>query len=267
MLTGSTGKEKKGFMTSRVTKERNHFDNMAGVYERYYGYDHWYTTKKIQKKSRLMIDSCEIRDDAYVLELGCGTGLYTRELGKTGAKIIASDLSEKMLKIGMERCQDFGVAFVQTDIRRLPFRAEVFDAVIGAYILHHVELEACLPEIKRVLKDGGRIAFWEPNMLNPVVAATKKIGFIKRRVGDSPEETAFLKWRLQGIFEQHGFTNLKFRTSEFVDPSIIPSVLLPLTERVGNLLEKTPLLREFGGSLFISGMKFGKGTAKASQVK
>ena len=61
------------------------------------------------------------------------------------------------------------------------------------------EIEEALRDIYRVLKPGGTIYFTEPNMLNPQIAMQKNIPWIKRKLGDSPDETAFFRWPLRRL--------------------------------------------------------------------
>ena len=62
-----------------------------------------------------------------------------------------------------------------------------------------MEVRRCFKEITRVCRDGARFFFSEPNMLNPWIMAEKNIPWIKRRLDDSPEETAFFRWRLKKL--------------------------------------------------------------------
>jgi hypothetical protein len=49
------------------------------------------------------------------------------------------------------------------------------------------------------LKSGGTIYFTEPNMLNPQIAIQKNVSWVKRKLGDSPDETAFLSLAIAAV--------------------------------------------------------------------
>ena len=48
------------------------------------------------------------------------------------------------------------------DAHHLDFPDESFDLVFGRAILHHLDFETAIKEVKRVLKRGGHAAFAEP---------------------------------------------------------------------------------------------------------
>ncbi len=189
-----------------------------------------------------------------VLELGCGTGLFTQELAKTGADILAVDLSPDLLRIASERLGAPNVSWIAGDACRLDQAADSFDWVCGSSVLHHLDLEAALGEALRVLKAGACIRFTEPNMLNPQIALQKNIPWLKRRLGDSPDETAFIRWALQRKLEACGFGDIHLQPFDFLHPSI-PAKALPWAEPLARALEGIPLLRRFAGSLMIEARK------------
>ena len=49
-----------------------------------------------------------------------------------------------------------------------------FDIIYGTGILHHLNLKACLDEIERILKPGGKFVFIEPLGTNPVINLYRK---------------------------------------------------------------------------------------------
>jgi ubiquinone/menaquinone biosynthesis C-methylase UbiE len=136
----------------------------------------------------------------------------------------------------------------------MPFRASTFDAVVGSSILHHLDIIPALREINRVLKDCGRISFAEPNMMNPQIMLQKNIPLLKKFLGDSPDETAFFRWRLYELLKKEGFSEINITPFDFLHP-MTPTSLIGLVNRTGMFLEKTPLLKEISGSLIISAVK------------
>ena len=189
-----------------------------------------------------------------VLELGCGTGYFTRELAVTGAQISAIDISPELLEVAKQECSSENVRFEIQNAYAMTFPDETFDSVVGSGVLHHLEIEAALKEIQRVLKPGGSIYFTEPNMMNPQIAVQKNVPAIKKLLGDSPDETAFFRWSLRRRLERTGFHAVRIEPFDFVHPKIPPN-WITAAQTLSSFLEKMPLLCEMAGSLYIRALK------------
>lgn len=209
---------------------------------------------RIRWRRRVGLLTDPLREGMRVLEIGCGTGFFTREIAKKRVHLTAIDISPDLIRIARRELRADSCAFVIDSVNRMSFRDAVFDAVIGSSVLHHLDVTPALNEIHRVLKPGGRVAFTEPNMLNPQIALQKNIPALKKSLGDSPDETAFFSWRIRRKLRERGFSGISVVPFDFLHPRIpgrwIPA-LLPLTV----LAEKTPILRQISGSLFIQAVK------------
>jgi 2-polyprenyl-3-methyl-5-hydroxy-6-metoxy-1,4-benzoquinol methylase len=204
---------------------------------------------------RVKMLTCHLREGMEVLELGCGTGYFTREIAKTGARLTAIDISPELIEIARHELKDVpGVAFSIQNAYEMNFADERFEAVVGSSILHHLDVASALGECFRVLKPGGTISFTEPNMLNPQIALQKNIPFLKKKLGDSPDETAFFAWGIKNRAASAGFVDVRVRCFDFLHPAI-PERLLPVLIPVAALLEKVPLVANIAGSLHIRAVK------------
>jgi 2-polyprenyl-3-methyl-5-hydroxy-6-metoxy-1,4-benzoquinol methylase len=190
-----------------------------------------------------------------VLELGCGAGYFTKEIVKTGARLTAIDISPELIEIARNELKTGDhVIFSIQNAYEMKFGDDRFDAIVGSSILHHLDVVLALRECFRVLKTGGTICFTEPNMLNPQIALQKNIPFLKVRMGDSPDETAFFAWSMRKYLRSSGFTDIQVRCFDFLHPSI-PESLLPLLLPVADRLEKIPFVSNIAGSLYIRARK------------
>ena len=209
---------------------------------------------RIRWRRRVRMLSAEIRAGMRVLELGCGTGYFTRQLALTGATILAIDISPDLLVTAKEQCRAANVHFEIQNAYALSYPEASFDAVVGSSVLHHLPISEAVRQIYRVLRAGGTIRFTEPNMLNPQIAIQKNVPLVKRRLGDSPDETAFFRWSLARLLRKAGFRDVEITPFDFVHPSLSPG-LIPAVRTIGNLLEKLPLISEIAGSLYIRAAK------------
>lgn len=192
--------------------------------------------------------------DMAVLEVGCGTGYYTRELAKTGARIKAIDISPDLLDVARREVSSERVEFCIENAYALSFPDDAFDVVVGSSVLHHLEISEAVREIYRVLKPGGMFRFTEPNMLNPQIALQKNIHWLKERLGDSPDETAFFSWQMVRLLREAGFVEVVVEPFDFLHPAV-PASLVTMIERAGLFMERIPLIRELAGSLYIRAYK------------
>src|SRR5688572_19703113 len=89
------------------------------------------------------------------LEIGCGTGAFSRLLAARSEVVLALDLSPNMISIAEEQSAfyqniDFRVADVMThDV------GEQFDCIVSIATFHHLPTEEALLRVKRALKVNG----------------------------------------------------------------------------------------------------------------
>ena len=128
------------------------------------GYDHWSATyDTVQNATRDLAAEVLRRQDlvlkgAFVVELGCGTGLNTAWLAEQAEWVAAYDFSEGMLAKARERVGAKNVEFARQDVTEpLPLQDASVDVVVETLVLEHVEaLARVFAEVARVLKPGGR---------------------------------------------------------------------------------------------------------------
>jgi SAM-dependent methyltransferase len=189
-----------------------------------------------------------------VLELGCGRGAYSRLVAPAlRGRLVAIDLTLPLLRAaGAGAAPNLSLALA--DATQLPFPDASFDAVWGNAILHHLPVERALRELARVLRPGARLCFAEPNWLNPQVFAERRLPWLRRRLGVSPDEAAFVRWRLRALLASLGLVEVSVEPFDFLYP-LTPAFLIGAVERLGPWLERAPVVREIAGSLFVVARK------------
>lgn len=205
---------------------------------------------RAQRRGKLLTEAAGLKSGVYALEVGCGTGLFTEMMAQSGARILAVDISPELLELARQR----NLPADRIEFREMRFEDGAadgpYDAIIGSSVLHHLEMKTALKRMFELLKPGGRIAFAEPNMLNPQVWAERNIEAVRRRNGASPDETAIVRWNLARDLREIGFVDIHIRNTDWLHPST-PPALISLVWRMGLILEAIPLIREFSGSVLI----------------
>jgi 2-polyprenyl-3-methyl-5-hydroxy-6-metoxy-1,4-benzoquinol methylase len=103
---------------------------------------------------------------ATIVDFGCGSGRLSIYFLSQGYRVYAVDISEKSLASLAEtyrhlRQSGWGKLTLSSTLPLI-----TVDGIVGSDILHHVRISEVLPQLYRVLKPGGRIAFSEPNACN-----------------------------------------------------------------------------------------------------
>lgn len=240
-------------MQERVAKEirHGHFLAKHGAGEIW----NWESPAgKLRWARRVKMISGHLKPRMTILELGCGTAYFTKELARSGAGIVAIDVSIDLLEIAKGNCSAPNVRYEIQDACALTYPDATFDSVVGSSILHHLEIEPALREIYRVLKLGGTIYFTEPNMLNPQIAIQKNVPWVKRWLGDTPDEAAFFRWPLCRLLKRTGYRDVRVDPFDFLHPKT-PESLSRRVAMLGGFLENLPVISEFAGSLYIRAVK------------
>jgi SAM-dependent methyltransferase len=93
-----------------------------------------------------------------VLELGCGGAQWSIALAGLGARCVGLDLSGSQLRHARKHASD--LELVQANGEVLPFASATFDVVFCDHgALSFCNPERIMPEVARVMRAGGRLAF------------------------------------------------------------------------------------------------------------
>ncbi len=107
------------------------------------------------------------------LDYCCGDGVTAIKAAKAGAKLaIGVDISRTSVTNARSDAAAAGLSntfFVQADAENTMLPDNSVDLVICNGVLHHLDLSHAFPELRRVLKPGGRILALEALDYNPVL--------------------------------------------------------------------------------------------------
>jgi len=93
-----------------------------------------------------------------VLDIGCGTGEFSRLLSKYAGEVIALDISEEMLaKARSMASQLTNITYVKADFMSYDIEPESYDSIVTIATAHHLPLEEFFIKAAIVLKPGGSL--------------------------------------------------------------------------------------------------------------
>ncbi len=135
-------------------------------------YNQWFETpigKLVQHyEAELLQDMLDPRDEDFILDAGCGTGIFTTDILASGACVVGIDISMPMIVSAAGRFISLHFSPVAGDMLHLPFTAGSFDKVYSMTALEFVENgRRAVAELQRVTKIGGTIVLTTLNRLSP----------------------------------------------------------------------------------------------------
>lgn len=113
---------------------------------------------------RRLLDAVAVGPDDVVLDIGCGTGKSTREVGRiaSSGSALGVDLSSSMLEYARATAAREGltnVEFRQADVQVFPFPDSAFDLAVSCFgAMFFADPTAAFTNIAKALRNDGRIA-------------------------------------------------------------------------------------------------------------
>ena len=213
--------------------------------------------QRTQRRCDALVAEMDLSRRSEVLELGCGTGELSYLLAqKSGTNVIGTDLCKPFVERARETYQLSNLSYEMLDLRaaeQLESMAGRFDYVVGNGILHHVyhDLDDVLTKLKSLLRPGGKLLFWEPNLLNPYVTLIFNIPFLRKVAKLEPDEMAFTPSFIRAKLEKAGLEVLRVETRDFLLPNT-PDLFIRPVVHIGDILERISALNWLAQSIFIS---------------
>jgi len=134
------------------------FDDIANEYDDWYRRPLGALVDRVEKEP--IYAYLEPVAGERILDVGCGTGIFSLELARLGVAVTGIDISEAMMDVARRKTEDAGanIEFIKADAMQLPFTANSFDKIVSVSALEFTpDLKAVLEECYRVLKPGGRL--------------------------------------------------------------------------------------------------------------
>jgi ubiquinone/menaquinone biosynthesis C-methylase UbiE len=169
------------------------------------------------------LDSISFPAACRVLEVGCGTGVLTRQLAAhpSVGSVVGVDLAGSLLERARELSVDQPqIEYLEGDARDLPAAAGDFDVVVFDSTLSHVpDVEKALAETARVLRPGGRLAAFDGDYATATVALGDQDPLqecVNAMMANSVNDRHIMR-RLSSLAREHGFVVERFQSHGFVD--------------------------------------------------
>ncbi len=170
-------------------------------------------TKSISSEDSILLsleNAVRPRKNEIIIELGCGSGIRTLHLAKKySLEPVLIDWARNAVLLAKDNARRLNVSChaVRCDMRRLPFRKEIFDIVWAEGAHEHMlpkDRPLAFGETRRIARIGARLLIFVPNVLNPIYRFEE---VMKDRY-DLAElyEIAFTRSELEYWIKRSGFT-------------------------------------------------------------
>jgi ubiquinone/menaquinone biosynthesis C-methylase UbiE len=212
-----------------------------------------------------------------VLDVGCGWGYSLFVLRAAGFDPIGIDIVQNDFYAARRVADANGkeARLVGADVSRLPFVADVFEAVTSVETFEHIYADdraMALEEVARVLVPGGILSFSTPNFYSFIewgkrmisrIPALKRlfppmcypVDFSSRRdYHPYAYHKPIRRAELVDLLSSAGFERIETRVIMFIWKNT-PGLLLPLLRPLEVLLEGLPLIRNLGSTLVVTARK------------
>jgi ubiquinone/menaquinone biosynthesis C-methylase UbiE len=135
-------------------------------------YDRWFTTpigslvKRVEWE--LILDLLRPGPGQFLLDAGCGTGVFTLDMLSCGARVVGLDLSLSMIRRAKQKAWSSQLQIISADILNLPFPQNSFDKTVSITALEFIpEGQRAVKELFRVTRKGGIVVVATLNRLSP----------------------------------------------------------------------------------------------------
>jgi ubiquinone/menaquinone biosynthesis C-methylase UbiE len=137
------------------------------------GYESWYNTPAGrahdgEQKDLVRRFLPRVEQGARLLDVGCGTGHWSRFFAGLGFEVVGIDVSLEMIAVARSAVED-GCRFVVADAHKLPFADPAFDLVTAMVVLEFVgDAERVLAEMARCARSPGHLVVGALNETSPL---------------------------------------------------------------------------------------------------
>lgn len=156
-----------------------------------------------------------------VLDVGCGTGIATRQLAQQMRDVSGCDIDKAMIETAEEH--EGSIKYYIAPTASMPFENEKFDAltVFGAF--HWFCDATSVLEITRILKNGGFFIVVNKNEAGNFRNDYEQI--VERLTGTKPPKSVKADYHPASILAQYGFSGITERQFFHVEEFTIPRAM------------------------------------------
>lgn len=192
-----------------------------------------------------------------IVDAGCGTGYYIRNLLSVGQRGLGFDLSPNMIAQATKKKAslkpELDLSFQVMDGEHLAILDNSFDrAICVGYLIHLEQPQVALNELYRVLKPGGRLVGLISNRWSPWLVFNLR-GFFAKDYGVLPQDKELSPPEVRKMMQAAGFKNIQISMFNTLPGKLPNWAYYPA--RVANALFALWPISYFGFHILVTGEK------------
>ena len=165
------------------------------------------------------------------------------------------DISDQAIKIAKQNSKkiNFPAKYFQMNAEQTNFDDGTFDLIFGKGIIHHLNFNKAIPELKRILKSNGSCLFFEPLDHNPIIKMGRILTPNKRTPDEHPikisDKKIFNKYFKNVTF--HSFCFISIFAFIFYKTPVFNKILKRFEKIDQYLLKRFPFFKRYGWIVII----------------
>ena len=186
-----------------------------------------------------------------ILELGCGEGIFTRQLVKVSRG--ENPITSVTFVRGKARPVDLPpkVEFLNASSLPGPLEGRRFDFIVTIDLLDRTSCVPVLQNIYNLLNPGGEVVFYESNPWNVVLKLRR---YLSRMWGKPDPRSLLSRQQLYELMSEVGFIRVFAIFNDFVYAPLTRG-LVWLLRNLSIVLENAPAIQTLAGSILVHAQK------------
>jgi dolichol-phosphate mannosyltransferase len=225
--------------------------------ENYWENIDYFLSARLKWRAQMVRHFFHLFPEDSILEIGSGACQWTREISEANRNrnpICAATLNRELFEEAS--LDSFPENIERVHLEEFPGKlsGRCFDFIIGYHLLTDENSGVLLSELKKMLKPGGQILFFDPNPWNPYYRIRRLVSKLFFFVNRDGKNESFNRLDLFSLLSEAGYIKIKILPYDFLFPPL-PKMLLWPMQNISLILENFPYIRNFAGTLMIWAQK------------
>ena len=134
-----------------------YYKDRAKEYEQVY---EWRDPRRQEEQDLMKVEITSFLSGLDVIDIGCGTGYWTKIVSETARSIVGIDINQTVLDIAVSKTYRCPTEFKIMDAYRIDYPEKTFSGALASFWLSHVDrvnLDEWIRQMHRILKPGARV--------------------------------------------------------------------------------------------------------------